>query len=68
MKDYINIFHSILSEIHFWESFDIEEKKNKLSHFLENFNRIDDLIEYFDNFRIKLEKKNLNSYLKSVSN
>jgi len=68
MKDYINTFHSILSEIHFWDNLDISEKENKLSQFLENFNRIDDLIEYFDNFSANLQKKNLNSYLKSVFN
>ena len=27
MKDYINLFHSILSDIHFWEIFQKNEKK-----------------------------------------
>ncbi len=68
MKDYINVFHGILSEIHFWNDFDLTKKKEKLSMFLQNFNDIDYLVDYFDNFRDHLSKNNLNSYLKSVSN
>ena len=36
--------------------------------FLENFEEIDDLIDYFNKFKENLSKKTLNSYLKSVSN
>ena len=68
MKDYINIFHSIISEIHFWNDIDKEEKKNKFKLFLENNVEIDHLIDYFDDFEVKLSKKNLISYLNSVSN
>ena len=68
MKDYINLFHAIVSDIHFWDSLDIDKKKETLSKFLENFNNIDELIEYFDKFFKDLSKKTLNSYLKSVSN
>ena len=31
MKDYINFFHSIISEIHFWDELDKNEKKKKFS-------------------------------------
>ncbi len=68
MKDYINLFHSIVSEIIIWEKLDILKKKKIFHNFLENFNEIDHLIEYFDNFRDNLSKKTLNSYIKSVSN
>ena len=68
MKDYINLFHSIISEIHFWKDLDKEEKKNKFKLFLENDVEIDHLIDYFDDFEVKLSKKNLISYLNSVSN
>tara|TARA_B100000941_G_scaffold290542_1_gene272902 strand:- start:1255 stop:1716 length:462 start_codon:yes stop_codon:yes gene_type:complete len=68
MKDYINLFHAIVSDIHFWDSLDIDKKKETLSKFLENFNNIEELIEYFDKFFKDLSKKTLNSYLKSVSN
>ena len=68
MKDYINLFHSIISEIHFWNKLEFTEKKEKLSKFLQNFDDIDYLVDYFNNFREHLTKNNLNSYLKSVSN
>tara|TARA_B100000886_G_C20367220_1_gene467905 strand:- start:110 stop:577 length:468 start_codon:yes stop_codon:yes gene_type:complete len=68
MKDYINLFHSILSEIHFWGSSDNSKKEKILSNFLKNFDKIENLTIYFDEFRQNLLKKTLNSYLKSVSN
>ena len=67
MKDYINLFHGIISEIHFWDSMNFNDKKVKLSKFLHNFDDIDYLIDYFDKFSNHLSKFNLNSYLKSVS-
>ena len=68
MKDYINLFHSIVSEIHFWNKFDNDEKKTKISIFLDNSLKNHSLTEYFDEFYENLSKKSLNSYLKSVSN
>ena len=68
MKDYINLFHSMVSEIHFWENLSKSEKFEKLSIFLADFNNIDDLLKYFEEFNLILSKKTLNSYLKSVSN
>ncbi len=67
MKDYINLFHAILSEIHFWDKLGKNDKKKKLSIFMDNFNEIDYLIEYFDKYSLELSKKSLNSFLKSVS-
>ena len=66
MKDYINLFHSIISEIHFWENYDKNEKIKKISLFFDNLQKIDYLVEYFDDFNIDLSKKNLNYFLKSV--
>ena len=68
MKDYINLFHSIVSEIHFWDTYDKNEKKKKISLFLDNLNENDYIIEYLDDFKDNLSKKNLNYYIKSVSN
>ena len=67
MKDYINLFHGIISEIHFWEELDFIKRKEKLSKFLQNFDNIDYLVDYFDTFGQHLKKNNLKSYLKSVS-
>jgi len=67
MKNYINLFHSILSKIHFWNDMDFDKKQQLLNNFLDNFNNIEFLVNYFDNFTIKLKKYDLNSYLKSVN-
>ena len=68
MKDYINLFHSMVSEIHFWDKLSKLEKLNKISLFLGEFKNNEELLTYFDNFNLNLSKKTLNSYLKSVSN
>ena len=68
MKDYINIFHAIVSEIHFWDNSTKIDKEKKISIFLTNFKKTDYLVEYFEKYRVNLSKKTLNSYIKSVSN
>ena len=68
MKDYINVFHAILSDIHFWDTMNNENKRKKLSKFFSNYDKIDHLIEYFNDFNNILSKKTLNSFLKSVNN
>ncbi len=68
MKDYINLFHSMVSEIHFWDTLSRSEKLKKFSLFLNDFQNIDELLDYFEEFNSNLSKKTLNSYLKSVSN
>ena len=68
MKDYINYFHSIVSDIHFWDSLPIDDKEKKIQNYFVNFDKIDHIIVYFDEFNENLSKKTLNSYIKSVSN
>ena len=67
MKVYINLFHSMVSEIHFWYDLNKTKKAEKLSIFLEDFNKIDKFVDYFEDFKEKLSKKNLNYLLKGVS-
>ena len=67
MKDYINLFHSMVSEIHFWDDLSKSDKLKKISTFLSDFQNNEELLEYFDLFNANLSKKTLNSYLKSVS-
>ena len=68
MKDYVNLLHSMVSEIHFWDEMSKAEKIKKMSYFLNDFNNIDEMVDYFENFNQNLSKKTLNSFLKSVSN
>jgi cytochrome b pre-mRNA-processing protein 3 len=67
MKDYLNNFHAIISNIHFWNELDSLEKEKKISPFLSNFQNIDYLVDYFDDFRNNLANKTLKSFLKSVN-
>ena len=57
MKIYLNLFHSMVSEIHFWDDLDKSKKNEKLSIFLEDFKKIDELVDYFQEFELKLSKK-----------
>ena len=68
MKEYINVFHGMVSDIHFWENLTKTEKLNKISNFLVDIENIEYLVDYFDDFNQNLSKKTLNSYLKSVIN
>tara|TARA_Y100000590_G_C15189617_1_gene814465 strand:- start:158 stop:625 length:468 start_codon:yes stop_codon:yes gene_type:complete len=68
MKDYINLFHSMVSEIHYWDNLSKSEKLNKISIFLSDFQNNNELLDYFEQFNSNLSKKNLNYYLKSVIN
>ena len=66
MKVYLNLFHAIVSEIHFWDELDKNEKLKKLSFFLDDFKEINILVDYFDDFEQNLKKKTLNFFLKGV--
>ena len=66
MKEYINFFHFILLEIRLWDDLKQDEKEKKIASFLSNFEEINSLVEYFDDYNKKLSKKTLKSYLKSV--
>ena len=68
MKDYVNLFHQILSDLHLWNEMNKTKKEKILSNFLRNFDDIRFMTRYFDDFRGYLSEKTLNSYIKSVNN
>ena len=59
MKDYINLFHSLLSKIHFWDNLSVKEKRDFISMFINKSDNNDYLIDYFNKFSNKLKKKKL---------
>ena len=65
MKDYINLFHSIISKIENWNSCN-QDKKIEIIKSLLNISVKVDLSVYFDNYIIELENNTLNYYIKSV--
>ena len=44
----------------------LKKKKNKFASLFDNLQKIDYLVEYFDDFYVDLSKKNLNYFLKGV--
>ena len=68
MKDYVNLFYSILEKIENWDNFNSIEKKTIILSFLDLDNNIDSkIVDYFENYRNFLSKNSLNSLLKGVS-
>ena len=57
----------MIDNIHYWDDIEKSAKIEKLTIFLEDFDKIEDLVEYFEDFKSKLTKKNLNLLLKGVS-
>ena len=68
MKDYLNLFHSIIDKIHFWDDLSDSDKINILKDYVLNSNNGPLLLNYFENYLKTLKKNTLNSYIKSVSN
>ena len=68
MKDYLNLFHSIIDKIHFWDDLTDSDKINILKKYVLNSNNGPLLLNYFENYLKTLKKNTLNSYIKSVSN
>ena len=66
MKNYLNIFHSILDKINNWEETSDSNKAKVLSDFLNIDRNISNLIDYFDNYLVNLSNNTLNFYLKGV--
>ena len=66
MKDYVNLFYSILEKIENWDIFD-SSKKTKLLGDLLNIKDDNDLfIEYFDKYSHFLTKNSLKNFTKDI--
>ena len=68
MKDYINIFYSILDKINDWNNLDNVKKSEILSIYYNLKDNHLKIVNYFNNFEIYLSKTTLNSFTKSVIN
>ena len=66
MKDYINLFHGMLSDIHFWNALNNNKKIDLLQKYLLDYSDLKLIVDYFDNFNDNLSKNTLNFFLKSV--
>ena len=68
MKDYINIFYSILDKINDWNKLDNLKKGEILSFYYNLKDNHLKIVNYFNNFEIYLSKTTLKSFTKSVIN
>ena len=66
MKDYLNLFHSMIDKFHFWDSYNETQKKDILDKFISKSQNSPFLLKYFEEYLSLLKKNTLNSYLKSV--
>tara|TARA_Y100001936_G_C15917599_1_gene582154 strand:- start:506 stop:976 length:471 start_codon:yes stop_codon:yes gene_type:complete len=66
MKEYINLFHSILSKIDNWTDLNDINKSKILTNFIPFDTSSLDLAKYFDKYEILLSKTTLNSLIKGV--
>ena len=68
MKNYLNLFHSMIDKFHFWDEYSEKSKKEELGGFVTKSQNTSFLLEYFEKYLLFLKKNTLNSYLKSVIN
>ena len=66
MKTYVNLLYSIINKIDKWHNYNIDEKINFFSFYIEIKDNNEKILEYFENYSIYLSKKTLNSFTKSV--
>ena len=66
MKNYLNIFHSILNQIDNWEEISNLHKNKVLSDFININTNSSNLVDYFDNYIVNLSNNTLNFYIKGV--
>ena len=63
MKSYVNIFYDILSKIDEWSKMSKSKKNEILNNYLSFDNEPNDLVDYFDNYMLKLSNSTLNSFI-----
>ena len=56
----------MLSDVHFWDDLSMQKKRNFLNNYLSDFEKLDDIIDYFDDFDNNLAKNTLINFSKSV--
>jgi cytochrome b pre-mRNA-processing protein 3 len=66
MKDYINLFYSMIKKLHNWESLSPAERRSILSLFLNNNVDTGYLVDYIEKYRVNLSNNSLNFYIKGV--
>ncbi len=63
MKTYVNVFYDILGKIDNWSNMSKFEKNEILKNYLYLDIEPNDLVDYFDNYMLKLSNSTLNSFI-----
>ena len=66
MKDYLNLFHKIILDIHEWESYDSDKKGLFFKNYLNVNCNTKYFIDYFDKYTEYLKKNTLNSFINNI--
>jgi len=66
MKNYINIFYSMLNEVNEWEEIEVHQKNKILDNYINNVDNSNYITNYFTNYLNYLKKNSFNSFLKGV--
>ena len=66
MKVYLNLFHSMLDDMHNWDISTKKIKTNILAAFIDESKNTTFFVDYFDKFNEDLLKNTLNFYIKGV--
>ena len=66
MKDYLNLFYSMIDKIHSWDDLSLDKKSSILEQFLDSNADTLFLADYFEKYRLNLTNNTLNFYIKGV--
>ena len=66
MKNYLNLFHKIIGDIHYWENIDNNKKGEFFINILDKNSNSSFFVDYFDNYLNNLKNKSLNYYINNI--
>ena len=68
MKEYINLFYSVIGQIEYWNSSNNKFKTNLMKKYINTNNNINYYVNYFEKYRFFLVKNTLNNFTKDIIN
>ena len=68
MKEYVNLFYSIIEKIEIWENSEVNYRANIIGNFIDISKDSQFYADYFEKYRIFLTKNTLNHFTKDILN
>ncbi len=68
MKQYVNLFYSIIENIEMWKNLDYSSRSKVLGNFLNISDNNKFFVDYFEKYRIYITKNTLNNFTKDILN